>query len=178
MDVMLRQALRKHRELRNQVEALLLGDDGDVCERELRKWVAKRPCWVNDQTSSLANHTSRLCLLTPDLIIPATDGKENLSDPSVFPGWVDPDLERWGCNVVSKAKLETPVAVHELCANGTFQQIFGGQGIDLDQLCLTPHQIKQFVIKYPEHLHPQGFGIFFLFKVDEQFFVAGVGWSG
>jgi len=120
--------------------------------------------------------TPILRLLTPDLIIPATDGTENLSDAVVFPGYVDPDLKRWGCNVVSKAKPETPVAVHDLCDNGTFQQIFGGQGVDLDQLCLTPHQIKQFVRTYPEHLHPEGYATFFLFKVAGKFFVAGIYW--
>ncbi|OGE82859.1 MAG: hypothetical protein A2846_01270 [Candidatus Doudnabacteria bacterium RIFCSPHIGHO2_01_FULL_49_9] len=46
MDNTLRQALRKTRELRHQVENLLLGDDGEIWEAELKKWVTKRPCWV------------------------------------------------------------------------------------------------------------------------------------
>lgn len=45
MNNTLRQALRKTRELRQQVENLLLGDEGDVYETELKKFVARRPCW-------------------------------------------------------------------------------------------------------------------------------------
>ena len=47
MDPMLRQALRKYRELRTQFENCLLGEDGDVWEAEAKKFVAKRPCWTN-----------------------------------------------------------------------------------------------------------------------------------
>ena len=127
-------------------------------------------------TPSKTRPHSILRHLTPNLIIPATDGTENLSDAVVFPGWVDSDLENWGCNVVSERRPETATAVHELSADGTSQQIFGGQGVDLDQLCLTPHQIKLFVITHREHLHPKGYATFFLFKVAGQFFVARVRW--
>lgn len=46
MDPMLRKALCNFRRLRDQLDNLLLGEDGDVWEAELRKFVAKRPCWV------------------------------------------------------------------------------------------------------------------------------------
>mgnify|MGYP001594645421 FL=1 len=35
-----------------------------------------------------------------------------------------------------------------------------------------------FVQKYPEWLHPQNYATFFLFKVEDEFFVAGVGRYG
>lgn len=46
MDSMLRKALCKHRRLRDQLENLLLGEDGDEVERQLKNFVAKRPCWT------------------------------------------------------------------------------------------------------------------------------------
>jgi hypothetical protein len=45
VDPTLREALRKHRALRTQLDNMLLGDDGDEVEAELKKFVAKRPCW-------------------------------------------------------------------------------------------------------------------------------------
>lgn len=46
MNHILRQALRKYDGLRKQVDAVLLGDEGDVWEAELKKFLAKRPCWA------------------------------------------------------------------------------------------------------------------------------------
>jgi len=42
----LRQALRAQRELRTQLDNLLLGEESDAYEAELKKFVARRPCWV------------------------------------------------------------------------------------------------------------------------------------
>ncbi len=47
MDPILRQALRKHNGLRTQLENMLLGDDGDEVEAELKNFVAKRSCWTD-----------------------------------------------------------------------------------------------------------------------------------
>ena len=46
VDTTLRKHLAKTRQLRNQVESMLLGDEGDVVEAELKKFVTKRPCWI------------------------------------------------------------------------------------------------------------------------------------
>jgi hypothetical protein len=43
---MLRSALRKNLGLRQQLEKNLLGDDGDVWERELKKFLRREPCWL------------------------------------------------------------------------------------------------------------------------------------
>ena len=53
MDSMLRKALRKHRELRNQFENCLLGEEGEAWEIEAKKFLAKRPCWSNTPFRSL-----------------------------------------------------------------------------------------------------------------------------
>lgn len=46
MDPMLRKALRKHNGLRQQLDNMLLGEQGDVVEAELKKFLTKRPCWI------------------------------------------------------------------------------------------------------------------------------------
>lgn len=46
MDDMLRKALRKHNGLRQQLDNMLLGDNGDEVEMELKKFLTKRPCWI------------------------------------------------------------------------------------------------------------------------------------
>ncbi len=46
MNPTLRQALRAQRELRTQLDNLLLGEESDAYEAELKKFVARRPCWV------------------------------------------------------------------------------------------------------------------------------------
>ncbi len=46
MDAMLRKALRKHNGLRQQLDNMLLGDNGDEVETELKKFLTKRPCWI------------------------------------------------------------------------------------------------------------------------------------
>ena len=48
MNIMLRSALRKNLGLRQQLEKNLLGDDGDVWESELKKFLRKEKCWVKN----------------------------------------------------------------------------------------------------------------------------------
>ncbi|MEK7209051.1 MAG: hypothetical protein AAB677_02225 [Patescibacteria group bacterium] len=111
------------------------------------------------------------------LTIPATNGHGLLSEAKgTFPGWIDPNLTRYGCNVRGEARLETKVDVHELVENATFRQMFEGQGIDLGAFCLSQDQIEQFVLNNRDHL-PQGCSTIFLFKVEDSFFVAPVYWS-
>ena len=46
MDSILRSALRKNVGLRHQLEKNLLGEDGDIWEAELKKFLRKEPSWV------------------------------------------------------------------------------------------------------------------------------------
>lgn len=46
MELMLRQALRETRGLRDQFENCLLGEDGEMWKREAKNFLAKRPCWT------------------------------------------------------------------------------------------------------------------------------------
>lgn len=109
------------------------------------------------------------------LMLDALDGKETLATAKeVFPSGIDGDFKNWGTNKAGIATKEKAVDVHELVKDGTFAQMFGSLGTDLDKLCLTQSQIKNFCKKHQSWLRKDGYATFFLFKVEDQFFVAGV----
>ncbi|MFM7088394.1 MAG: hypothetical protein ACKOW9_02600, partial [Candidatus Paceibacterota bacterium] len=110
------------------------------------------------------------------LMLDALDGKETLATAKeTFPSGIDGDFKNWGTNKPGVATKEQAVDVHELVKDGTFAQMFGSLGTDLDKLCLTQSQIKNFCKKHPQWLRQNGSATFFLFKVEDQFFVALVG---
>ncbi|MFA6553988.1 MAG: hypothetical protein WCS89_00575 [Candidatus Paceibacterota bacterium] len=109
------------------------------------------------------------------IVIAKTSGKENLANAKdVFTGWVDPNFVNYGCDVEDKPTVETPVEVFEMVEDGDFARIFGGFNVNLDQLCLSQHQIKEFVKNHRDKLRTDGYATFFLFKVGKKFFVANV----
>jgi len=109
------------------------------------------------------------------LILEALDGTATLAQAKeTFKSGIDPDFKNWGTDKPGKATEETAVRVHGMVQNATFAQMFGSLGSDLDKLCLTQHQIKAFCAKHPDWLRQDGYATFFLFKVEDQFFVADV----
>lgn len=109
------------------------------------------------------------------LVLDACDGKETLAGAKdVFKSGIDDDFKNWGLNKPSVATEKTPVEVHELVKDATFAQMFGSLGTDLDKLCLTQSQIKNFCKKHSKWLRTDGYATFFLFKEGDQFFVAYV----
>lgn len=168
---------------RGQDEALLniLGGQ-EVAERI----IARKVRVTIEEAEEKKNPILRL--ITSGLTLPATTGERLLSkQKALFPGWIDPDLSNYGCNVAGEARPETLVDVNELTEDATYEQIFEGQGVGLDKLCLTQDQIASFVENHRGHLHPEGWTTFFLFKVSMekaegemkvQFFLANVNWNG
>jgi hypothetical protein len=109
------------------------------------------------------------------IIIEKCDGTETLAQAEkVFKSGIDPDFKNWKLDKASEETKETAVEVHEIIKDSTFAQMFGSLGTDLDKLCLTQHQIKSFCKNHPNWLRKDGYGTFFLFKVDGNFFVAYV----
>lgn len=109
------------------------------------------------------------------LMLDALDGKETLATAKeTFPSGIDGNFKNWGTNKPGIATKETAVDVYELVKDGNFAQMFGSLGTDLDKLCLTQAQIKNFCKKHPQLLRQNGYATFFLFKVEDQFFVARV----
>ncbi|NTV22603.1 MAG: hypothetical protein HGB03_03520 [Candidatus Yonathbacteria bacterium] len=126
------------------------------------------------QASKADNAILRLISKGETIVIDVCDGSETLATAKeVFPG-IDGDFKNWGTNKAGIATKEQVVDVHELVKDATFAQMFGSLGTDLDKLCLTQAQIKNFCKKHFNWLRTDGYPTFFLFKVEDQFFVAYV----
>ncbi|MDP2736466.1 MAG: hypothetical protein Q8O59_01620 [bacterium] len=109
------------------------------------------------------------------LTVDAVDGTEILADAKdVFPGGIDSDFKNWGADEPGQLTAKTPVEVHEMKKDATFSQMFGELNSDVRKLCLTQHQIKNFVKKHRNWLRTDGYATFFLFESNGNFFVAYV----
>jgi hypothetical protein len=118
----------------------------------------------------------RLLSASATLTIRACNGSETLAQAKgVFKSGIDSDFKNWGLDKEGKATEETQVQVYETAKDATFAKMFGSLGSDLNNLCLTQHQIKTFCEQHSSWLRSDGYGTFFLFKAEEQFFVADVG---
>ena len=125
--------------------------------------------------SKKENSITRLLSKGECIIIDACDGKEILADAKdVFKSGIDSNFKNWDLNKTDKDTEETAVQVHKIVKDPTFVQMFGSLGTDLDKLCLTQSQIKNFCKKHSNWLRTDGYATFFLFKVGDQFFVADV----
>ncbi len=110
-----------------------------------------------------------------EISIRATDGEGTfVKEEKLFPGWFDSDFVNYNTNVKGQPTKETLIHVCEMIKTGTFAQIFGGFGENLDRLCLSQDQIICFCRDQAKWLRSDGYGTFFLFKVNGEFFVARV----
>lgn len=139
---------------------------------------AKTQEFITNLLAEMAeNATDRLKLISGAkmLTLDPTDGTEVIAEAgSLFNGYLDGDFRNWKTNVKVNPTEAQNVQVHEMTKDGTFEQIYGGLGDNLDLMCLSQAQIIQFVKKHRKWLREDGYGTFFLFKVGEEFFVAGV----
>ncbi|MFH1454769.1 MAG: hypothetical protein ABIF22_00350 [bacterium] len=76
----------------------------------------------------------------------------------------------YGFNVPDKPTEKTEVEVLEIIKNGTLRDIFKSFGKNINRLCLTQSQIKQFSEKYVEWFLDNK-GTFFLLKGKNQIFI-------
>jgi hypothetical protein len=132
---------------------------------------------TRNKTMSTILETKYLKLISADenLILDACDGSEIIAgSDDMFEAGIDSDFVKWGANEQGVATVETPVEVHELVKNATLAQMFGSLSADVSTLCLTQHQIKNFIRKYRSWLRADGYATLFLFKSNGSFFVARV----
>jgi hypothetical protein len=130
-----------------------------------------------NKKGSATNESTILRLISggKSIMIDACDGSETITNAKdTFKSGIDSDFKNLGTDKPGQATEETAVKVHEMVKDATFAQIFGSLGTDLDKLCLTQHQIKKFCKKHANWLRTDGYGAFFLFKVEDQYFVAHV----
>jgi len=110
-----------------------------------------------------------------DIIIGATDGQTFIAEAEdVFPSYIDFDFVNYGIDVHGEAKPETPAQVFQVIRDGTFRHFFGDFGENLDRLCFSQTQIVEFCRSYANWLRTDGYSTFFLFKENDEFFVADI----
>ncbi len=109
------------------------------------------------------------------LKLDSCDGSKTISKSSGVFSWIDDDNFRiYGADEKGINTKETAIEVYEMAKDATFAQMFGSLSNDLDKLCLTQSQILNFIAKHRPHLRKDGHETFFLFKSNNQFFVANV----
>lgn len=121
------------------------------------------------------NDILRLLSTNKTITLAPCNGTETLVQANdVFQSGIDSDFTNWKLDKVGKATRKTAMQVHELIQDATFAKMFGSLGTDLNKLCLTQHQIKTFCKKHHNWLRTNGYATIFLFKENNEFFVAGV----
>ncbi len=148
----------------------LSGEAGQKWFAELKKFLRKENCWIDVVVETILNLISG----NESLILGAVDGTETLADAKDVFAFIDPDFKNWGADEKGSATEETTVDVYEMTKDATFSQMFGELNSDVSKLCLTQHQIKNFVKKHRGWLRTEGYATFFLFKSNDNFFVAYV----
>lgn len=152
----------------------LVSDDWETWLKEIKKFLRKEPCWVE----TVQNLYLRLLSGGKTITIAPCDGTETLARAKeTFPSGIDSNFKNWKLDKAGEATEETAVQVHELVQDATFAKMFGSRGTDRNKLCLTQHQIKTFCEQHSDWLRTDGYGTLFLFKENNEFFVAGVGVS-
>lgn len=122
------------------------------------------------------NRPRHLKLISADesLAVALSDGRKTIAQATDVFGYVDSNFKCSGCDVPGPPTGATPVRVYEMTRDGTFKELFGDFGVEIDRLAFTQAQILQFVQHHPHWLKRGGNGTFFLFKSGGEFFVAAV----
>jgi len=153
----------------------LSGEAGQQWFAELKNFRRKENCWTD--TDIVKETFLRLISSDESLILDECDGSEIIADAkSMFTGGIDSDFIR-GADEKGKATGAMPVDVYGMIMSATFSQMFGELSADIKKLCLTQHQIKNFVKKYRNWLRTNGHATFFLFESKGRFFITRVSFS-
>lgn len=119
-----------------------------------------------------------LCRLYADqtITISARDGSRCIGkqEKLFVKDGIDRDFKNWKLNNRSRATDAVNVEVCEMTKDAKFSETFGSLSSDLDNLCLTQDQILAFCEENRDKLRQDGYATFFLFKENENFFVADV----
>jgi hypothetical protein len=149
----------------------LLSESGGEWFSEFKKFLRKEKTW----TEVVIEKIIKLISGGKALTIKALDGQEYIgAAKKVFKGYIDSDFENYGLNKPSEATEEIAVQVYEQIKDANFAKMFISLSSDLDKLCLTQSQIVAFCKKYPKWLRQGGGYTFFLFKMNNDYFVASV----
>ena len=126
------------------------------------------------EMSKIQNEFLRLIPGGQNLIIDPTDGSETLAVATDVFAYIDSDFRHWQADEPALPTHEACVQSYEEVEDATCAQMFESLSSDVNQLCLTQSQIKNFVRKHRQWLRTDGYATFFLFKSYDQLFVASV----
>lgn len=113
-------------------------------------------------------------ILYKDINIPALKGSKTIARADdVFTNYIDSDFENYGTDKKGAKTEAAPLAVLEIEKDGTFKEIFESFG-NPEELVLSQEQIIKFCEEHKDKLQQGGYSTFFLFKTNEEFFVARV----
>ncbi len=97
---------------------------------------------------------------------------------NLFTGYLSSNLKDWKLINPQRQTERTQVKVFEMCKDADYSTLFNSFNIDLEKLCMTQAQIKNFCERHKDKLRKDGYGTFFLFKEkvdgEEKFFVPPV----
>lgn len=160
--------LSKHLGLEVQIETF--ASYSDIPEEKQREILAKSVREGSEDQKLLNANLKFLEAVKLD----KTSGKDYIAEAKdVFKSYIDSDFKHWKLDKEGEEKPETNLVVSELIKDATYKNIFTG---DLDKLCLTQSQIIEFCKNHKDLL--SGYWTFFLFKENNEFFVAYVRVNG
>ncbi len=157
----------------NQLIVNLAGEDGEVWERQIKRFLRKETCWTN--------HNPYLRSIATG-IIPATTGQRTfVQAKAMFPAHFDSNFENYGTDVPGKPAPKTKFEVFEMIQPGSFQDILDRFDICTRKLFLSQDQALACIENNPGLFFQQGWATFLPFGVKtgegtsnekEEFFVA------
>jgi hypothetical protein len=107
------------------------------------------------------------------LRINATHGKKRIFNSKKVFRSIDSDFEMF--RMPSMATKEIFVKIYDVIKDATFLEIFESLECNLDQLCMTEHQILNFVHNHKQCLANKIMSAtFFLMKYNEEYYVVSV----
>ncbi len=101
--------------------------------------------------------------------LPALKGTKTIAQATdVFKSYIDPDFKNWNLDKKGEKTEAITLDVMQMREDATFKQLFTNP----EKMCLSQEQIIEFCANHKDTL--SSWYTFFLFKVDSDFFVAGV----
>lgn len=88
--------------------------------------------------------------------------------------YIDSDFKNWNLDTISPETKEINAAVLEMDKDANLKDMFGSISKNTDAMCMTQAQILRFIQDHKDQLKTDGYSTFFLFKENDEFFVARV----
>ena len=137
--------------------------------------IGQAPASLSLRPGIIRSNDSSLVLLNPEpLIISAVSGEEILAQAQdVFLAGVDKNFRLWRTDRPGRPSPETAIDIYEMVRLADFPELFSEINPNLDRLCFTQHQIKEFFRWHGNVVLPD-YGMHLLFEERDQKFLVRV----